>query len=610
MKDVGEKQKTLSRLGYEGEEITGYFRGMTAGLLDKFDCCAAGGAIVDYLNNGAVSEGGDIDVFLFDGEKDFKKVKSCLLSRGYGVQHEADHATLFVPPRVREGVPHNRAEGGAVTLDGRTVSMPSLHVVHADIKTKGSYRNPAGVLGTFDLASAQAAVTAKKTCVTKAFLRSMDTGTVFVDINNRRAVERALSTWFSTVCRMAKYALNKGFERIDESFFEFLERAASYYDPDDEASAHLLSEMSFAQPVAPPFCQNPLLTLSEIGYKGNLWSRGGNADWGKEEATPWRERYSNSSDFRSVVNDAQKFFRESVYPGFHTVILAGLVIRSGLKFPTELLERKHNGFFCEKLLHELAWTIYAETGSNIKNFTTPYDIERHFSFPDFNPADMSGEPLPSFVSEEAERANPVLPAPARSNTFVLHQMGMINAAVRVIEQKIREGDYEGVAEAFGVEGGHSRGYPAGGDISLLGVPWGDMTRPINTRDKFTLADSALLTLSEESFCRLVDLGAVPGKYVKRDLLSFENYLVRTAKFAAPPGVTGNKVRERVEKWERMKSYADEQGYWGRGEDYRKDRNEKIMSGEWARNLSLSPDSSPEEEKSAPESASVMTLELG
>ena len=128
---------TLSRLKQKGDEITGYFRNMTAGLLDRFECCAAGGAVVDYLNEGSVSHQGDIDVFLFDGERDFKRVSEYLQKMGYEAVYQAEHATLFKPAFSADA----GAGGSPISLGGRRVFMPSLHIINTDIKHVRVYKD-------------------------------------------------------------------------------------------------------------------------------------------------------------------------------------------------------------------------------------------------------------------------------------------------------------------------------------------------------------------------------------------------------------------------------------------------------------------------------------
>ena len=557
---------TLSRLKQKGDEITGYFRNMTAGLLDRFECCAAGGAVVDYLNEGSVSHQGDIDVFLFDGERDFKRVSEYLQKMGYEAVYQAEHATLFKPAFSADA----GAGGSPISLGGRRVFMPSLHIINTDIKHVRVYKDVRGVLETFDLGAAQVAVTADKTYATEAFLRAMDTKTISIDINNGAGAERALSTWLSTVSRIAKYCVNKDFQHVDRSLFDFLGKAAEYFDPDNDASESLAGSIyPQSDPAAPPFCQNPLLKLSEIGYRAGLWTGGGakSPGWEKGVALPWRERYKEDSGFRQVVRRVQESFQKGVYPGFSAVVLAALVIRDGLKFPTELLERSHNGFFAEKFIRDLAWAIYAESGSAEKNFTSPYVLSKHFPFPDFSDPEGKGKEV-----------NPPLPAPERSDPLFLCSKGMMSAALRSVEEKMQGRDAAAVKLALGEDKGR---YGAGADVGLLGVPWGDLTRPpSNSRRSFTFAEAALLVLNEEVFCRLVDLGATGGRFVQRNMLHLENYLVRTAKLCGSERERGI-LQARLEKWGRMKRYAVDKGFPERDERYRKDRDKKIEAGEWA-----------------------------
>ena len=71
----------------KAKDIINFFRAASAGLLDRFPCCVAGGGVVEYIRKGKIKEKGDIDVFLYDGKKYADTIAQWLNICGYSVAH-------------------------------------------------------------------------------------------------------------------------------------------------------------------------------------------------------------------------------------------------------------------------------------------------------------------------------------------------------------------------------------------------------------------------------------------------------------------------------------------------------------------------------------------
>lgn len=536
-------------------DIIEYFSVMTAGLFDRFNCCAAGGAVVDYLRKGSVKENGDIDVYLLDGARDLDRARDWMSFSGYREVHASAHAILFSP----------NAGHSMCNINGKIEEPRAIHLVISKpswVNTGQIFENATKVISSFDITASRIAVAPDKITTSRGFLISMDKNIVSLGrISNFDALlDAVIPTWITTVQRFSKYCTEKGFEYMDDTFFALLEKASLCFDMSGQQALDFSDRFTSVSEVYSSFGMDPINTM---GYEGTVSMNinGGHGQWSTSsrqsgsECKEWRKLYDEDKLYSLAIQRIQREYNDSLFMETHMTTLAKMIINSNLKFPVELLERRHNSFFSERFCRELAWVVYTETGSDIDNFTARYNPERHYPFPDFN--------------EPNNIVNPKEVPAVRQSADFLYSKGMHHAILRNLEKHIYDRDVQKARKIL-----DDKSFQMYTNFyDRFGAPWQIIKEWIGSA---TFADMMLFQLNEDVFCRLVSLGATPSKNVLQGINLLEHGLLRESRFSKNP-----RDVERLESLRRMLAFADEHNYFNRESFYREQRNEQILSGQFA-----------------------------
>ncbi len=541
----------------KAKDIINFFRAASAGLLDRFPCCVAGGGVVEYIRKGKIKEKGDIDVFLYDGKKYADTIAQWLNICGYSVAHRSDHADLFT--RNTDFIGNGMAN--------------KIHIVYTKpamtkgiLKERGSVEE---VLNGFDISSSMIGVEKDRLIVSGRFLESLGSGVTSVEKTSTSDDMCRYFLWPATLLRIVKYAAEKYFYKLDNTFFDLLDMASESVDPSGKDNMENFID------IMKKLCWNDFLDINnnqELAEAGYLVFSTTTPVIDEPDRSPWRTKYLYlDKNFAVFANSLKEIFFDNVFFGPIMVYLAKMVIDSGLKFPVELLEKEHRSFISEAFCRELAWVISLESGSCVKNFTKPYAVEKHYGFPNFSPrTDIKTNNDRTGMKKSVDMLFSPVPPESRTNFLFKHSNCLISSLVNDVEnlaRSVEQGEREHLEPL-------SKMLDTVEKKSFFDIDSGNENIIM-----CSLADAAFLGLRDREFYMLVKYGARPGK----EFLSLaEN--VRNKMEAAMNRCVSSKTHaygvlaKRHEVICSMIDFAIESGYPERNEAYSSARNLAMENG--------------------------------